>query len=89
MKQTDDVQLRPCRFCGGKAVMGSGFVEDRLGDLWVVAIWCTTCDAFLVRKVTVGELLRSVNSSIVKKIVRDYAIEAWNNEEGRTGGGLE
>ena len=82
--ENEEPKLNPCRFCGGKAKSGEGYSDRTYGVVWVVAVWCTSCNALLERMESANALARSQSPDMVKKALREKTIKDWNNwkEEG-------
>lgn len=82
--QNEEVKLKACRFCGGKAKIGEGYSDRTYGVVWVAAVWCTSCNALLERMESANALALSRCPDMVKKDLWEKAIKDWNNwkEEG-------
>lgn len=71
----EEVKLKPCPFCGGKAKSGEGYSDRIYGVVWVVDVWCTSCNALLERMKSVNELERSTSPDMLKKVLREKTIK--------------
>lgn len=84
---SEEIKLKPCPFCGGESKIGEGYSDRIYGVVWVVAVWCTSCNALLERMESANALARSQSPDMLKKVLREKTIKDWNNwkEDGDNG----
>ena len=79
-------ELKPCPFCGGKALYYEGYQRDD-GTFVKGKVVCKKCGCFKTSKGLaehLGTIYYGFVGSEIEKQVSETAIEAWNNRAERT-----